>query len=181
MKESNSTDGNYQFSDYTSIVKAAILTNLSMRPFIYLGGGTQKLNVYEQVISFAEKISAPIGASLTSRPIGAKHSLFFGLIGINGMFEANKALAESDLIFIIGANSCAEIKFASELLKNKKIIYISEKNGKYKQDSDNALSLLGDAKEIISLLSSITLAHCNSNNYWIRDIKNSARVNARQK
>ncbi|NMC57701.1 MAG: hypothetical protein GYA50_10820 [Eubacteriaceae bacterium] len=177
MKESNSTDGNYQFRDYTPFVKAAILTNLSMRPFIYLGSGVSNLNIFDEVIAFAEKISAPIGASFQkSIKNNVKHSLYFGHTGINGMFEANKALAESDLIIAIGSSSCADIQCSFEFIKNKKIICITELENKIQNDTKISLNLNGDIKQIITLLTSITLGHYNSNNFWIRDIKNSARV-----
>lgn len=179
MKESNSTDGNYQFRDYTPFVKAAIFTNLSMRPFIYLSGGAANLNIYNEIITFAEKISAPIGSAFTSASsANVKHSLYFGNTGVNGMFEANKALAESDLIIAVGASSCEDIKYNYELLKNKKIICISDLENKIQNDSKPSLTLNGDIKQILSLLTSITLGHYSTNNLWIRDIKNSARVNS---
>ncbi len=178
MKESNSTDGNYQYRDYTPFVKAAILTNLSMRPFVYLGSGALGGSAYREIISFAEKISSPIGASVAgANSIHTNHSLFFGLIGVNGMFEANKAMAEADLIIAVGASSCADIKYNSNLLKNKKIICVSESEGEIQSCSKESVNLFGDTKEIFALLKSITLGHYNSNNFWIRDIKNSARVN----
>lgn len=178
MKESNSSDANYQFRDYTSIVKAAILTNRSMRPFIYMSSGALKSDIYEQIILFAEKISAPIGASVGgANSVNKKHSLFFGLIGINGMFEANKAMAESDLIIAVGANSCADIKYNFELIKNKKIICVSELENQTQNDSKASVTLCGNIKEILTLLTSITLGHYDTNNFWIRDIKNSARMN----
>ncbi|MDD6728038.1 MAG: biosynthetic-type acetolactate synthase large subunit [Eubacteriales bacterium] len=95
--------------------RAVELINNAKKPLIYAGGGAVASNVGEDLITFAEKIDAPVVSSLMglgSFPNG--HPLHMGLIGMHGHFEANKAAHDCDVLIVCGA------RFSDRVAGNRK-------------------------------------------------------------
>lgn len=95
--------------------RAVELINNAKKPLIYAGGGAILSNVGEDLITFAEKIDAPVVSSLMG--LGAfpnGHPLHMGLIGMHGHFEANKAAHDCDVLIVAGA------RFSDRVAGNRK-------------------------------------------------------------
>lgn len=95
--------------------RAVELINSAKKPLIYAGGGAILSNVGEDLITFAEKIDAPVVSSLMG--LGAfpnGHPLHMGLIGMHGHFEANKAAHDCDVLIVAGA------RFSDRVAGNRK-------------------------------------------------------------
>lgn len=87
-----------------NLARAAELISRSKKPLIYIGGGAILSDVGENLITFAEKIDAPVVSSLMG--LGAfpnGHPLHLGLIGMHGRFECNKAAHDCDVLITAGA------------------------------------------------------------------------------
>lgn len=95
--------------------RAVELISNAKKPLIYAGGGAVLSNVGEDLITFAEKIDAPVVSSLMGLgafPYG--HPLHIGLIGMHGHFEANKAAHDCDVLIVAGA------RFSDRVAGNRK-------------------------------------------------------------
>ncbi len=95
--------------------RAVELIRNAKKPLIYAGGGAVLSNVGEDLITFAEKIDAPVVSSLMGLgafPYG--HPLHIGLIGMHGHFEANKAAHDCDVLIVAGA------RFSDRVAGNRK-------------------------------------------------------------
>ena len=82
--------------------RAVELISNAEKPLIYVGGGAILSDVGQDLISFAEKIDAPVVSSLMG--LGAfpnGHPLHLGLIGMHGHFECNKAAHECDVLIVL--------------------------------------------------------------------------------
>ncbi len=85
-------------------MKAAVrMINESVRPYIYIGGGSLGAHVSDEVMKLAEKIDAPIGCTLMGLSgIPTNHPRFLGMEGMHGHYASSMAQNECDLIISIG-------------------------------------------------------------------------------
>ncbi|MBQ8078056.1 MAG: acetolactate synthase large subunit, partial [Eubacterium sp.] len=83
--------------------RAIELIRSAKKPLIYVGGGTVLSDIGEDLITFAEKIDAPVVSTLMG--LGAfpnGHPLHLGLIGVHGHYECNKAAHDCDVLITCG-------------------------------------------------------------------------------
>lgn len=131
--------------------KAVKLLENAKRPIIYVGGGCVLSEVGEDLITFAEKIDAPVVSSLMG--LGAfpnGHPLHLGLIGMHGHFECNKAAHDCDVLITCGARFSDRVagnrnKFAPDA----EILHIDIDSAEMDKNIVSNYHLRGDLKEII--------------------------------
>ena len=71
---------------------------------IYSGGGIVLSNTSEQLTHLVESLNAPITHTLMGLGgISGIHPNFIGMLGMHGTLEANKAMANADVILALGA------------------------------------------------------------------------------
>lgn len=141
-------------SKQESLERAAALLQRAQKPLIYVGGGAIHSNVGEDLITFAEKIDAPVVSTLMG--IGAfpyGHPLHLGLIGMHGHTECNKAARECDVLIACGARFSDRVtgnrgKFAP----NAEILHIDIDAAEMDKNINAGYHLRGDLKEIIPML-----------------------------
>lgn len=86
------------------IKKAAKLLTQAKRPVIYSGGGIIAAEASKELTQLAERLNAPVTNTLMGLGgISGVHPLFVGMLGMHGTYEANKTMANADLIFAVGA------------------------------------------------------------------------------
>lgn len=127
------------------------------KPLIYVGGGAILSEVGEDLITFAEKIDAPVVSSLMG--LGAfpyNHPLHLGLIGMHGHFECNKAAHDCDVLITCGARFSDRVagnrkKFAP----NAEILHIDIDNAEMDKNIYSNYHLRGDLKEVIPILTRV--------------------------
>ncbi|CAM4186041.1 acetolactate synthase 3 large subunit [Pseudoalteromonas byunsanensis] len=74
------------------------------RLVIYSGGGIVLSNTSEQLTELVETLNAPITNTLMGLGgISGTHPNFIGMLGMHGNLEANKAMANADVILALGA------------------------------------------------------------------------------
>ena len=131
--------------------KALELLRSAKKPLIYAGGGTIISNIGEDLITFAEKIDAPVVSTLMG--LGAfpnGHPLHLGLIGMHGHFECNKAAHDCDVLITCGARFSDRVagnraKFAP----NAEILHIDIDAAEMDKNINSNYHLRGDIKELI--------------------------------
>lgn len=134
--------------------RAVELINSAKKPIIYVGGGAVLSGVGEDLITFAEKIDAPVVSSLMG--LGAfpnGHPLHVGLIGMHGHFEANKAAHDCDVLIVAGARFSDRVagnrkKFAP----NAEILHIDIDAAEMDKNIVSNYHLRGDLSELIPQL-----------------------------
>ncbi|MDO8554722.1 MAG: thiamine pyrophosphate-binding protein [Candidatus Micrarchaeota archaeon] len=90
--------------DLVILKKVADALRDAERPIILLGHGVRLSNAEENMIRFIEKTSIPVVVSLLGTDsIPNNHPLFYGFIGTYGSRSSNFALANADLILVLGA------------------------------------------------------------------------------
>jgi len=86
------------------VSRAAELLRGSRRPILYVGHGAVISGAGKAVMALAEKLRAPIVNTLLGKGAADEtHPLHLGMLGMHGTAYANKAVADCDLIFSIGA------------------------------------------------------------------------------
>ena len=136
------------------VERAVELLSKAEKPLIYVGGGAISSNVGEDLVTFAEKIDAPVVSSLMG--LGAfpnGHELHLGLIGMHGHFECNKAAHECDVLITCGARFSDRVagnraKFAP----NAEILHIDIDAAEMDKNINSNYHLRGDLKEVIPML-----------------------------
>lgn len=136
------------------VERAVELLSKAEKPLIYVGGGAISSNVGEDLVTFAEKIDAPVVSSLMG--LGAfpnGHELHLGLIGMHGHFECNKAAHECDVLITCGARFSDRVagnraKFAP----NAEILHIDIDTAEMDKNINSNYHLRGDLKEVIPML-----------------------------
>ena len=80
----------------------ALLT--AQRLVIYSGGGVILSNTSEQLTELVETLNAPCTNTLMGLgALSGEHPNFIGMLGMHGTLEANKAMANADVILALGA------------------------------------------------------------------------------
>jgi acetolactate synthase-1/2/3 large subunit len=86
------------------INEIAKLISKAKRPVIYAGGGILSSNASEELLKFAEAISAPVTNTFMGLAgFPGDHPLFLGMLGLHGTRYANLAVTECDLLIGLGA------------------------------------------------------------------------------
>lgn len=87
-----------------NIQKTVNLLNISKRPIILIGGGVRLSDANEELLKYVEKYNIPVVYSLMGKDgISEDYKYNFGLIGSYGNRYGNLALANSDLIIVLGS------------------------------------------------------------------------------
>jgi acetolactate synthase-1/2/3 large subunit len=123
-------------------------------PFIYVGGGAVSSNASNEINELADKLDAPVGASMMGLSIlSADNPRFLGMTGMHGNYAANRVKNKCDLLIAIGT------RFSDRATGNKaayqqarKIIHIDIDPAEIDKNICCTTSLLGDVKEVLQEL-----------------------------
>lgn len=86
------------------IKKAIQMLLAAERPMIYTGGGVVLSDASAELREFVELVGAPVTSTLMGLgAFPASESLFVGMPGMHGTYEANMAMQNSDVLVAIGA------------------------------------------------------------------------------
>lgn len=140
------------------------------RPLIYAGGGVVFSDASTQLVSFAHKIGAPVCVSMMGiTSMSYDDPLYLGMIGMHGTVTANIAARDCDLLIAVGSRFSDRVagnreKFAA----NAKILHIDIDPCEISKNICAGLSLLGNAREVLSELT--VRAEQRDNTQWIHDL-----------
>ena len=124
------------------------------KPLICAGGGVVLGHAEPVIQEFCEKYSIPVVTTMMG--VGSmpkRHPLFFGMLGTNGKPYANRAVAESDLLIIVGARvNDRSIGALSKLEQDRLIIHIDIDTAEIGKNIGPTIPLVGDARLIFERL-----------------------------
>ena len=135
-----------------SNVAAAI--GMAQRPVICAGGGVFLAHAEEELRQFAEYTGIPVVTTMMGLSLlPTEHPLNMGMIGAHGNNTANKGLAKSDLLIMIGTRVADRaIVSPDEIQKRMANIHIDVDPAEIGKNMQSTLPLVGNAKVILQQL-----------------------------
>ena len=152
-----------------SLQEAIELINESKKPFIYAGGGIGISGATAELISFAEKINAPVSTSLMCMSeFPNDHELYTGMIGMHGTKASNIAATKCDLLITLGARFSDRVISNQNHIKNAKILQIDVDPAEINKNVKVDTCIVGDLKVALDKL--MPLINDKKNQEWLDTI-----------
>jgi acetolactate synthase I/II/III large subunit len=143
-----------------SIKRAADLMIKAEKPVIYAGGGVISAGAHKELRALAEMMSFPV--TMTLLGLGCfpgSHPLSLGMLGMHGTYRANMAVANSDLLFAVGARFDDRVTGKlEEFAAGAKIIHLDIDPTSIQKNISVEVPIVADAKEGLSKLIEILKA-----------------------
>ncbi len=124
------------------------------RPVICAGGGVFLSHAEDALREFAEKTRIPVVTTMMGLSLfPTEHPLNMGMIGTHGNVSANKALAKSDRLIMIGTRAADRAIFSpDEIQRRMPIIHIDVDPAEIGKNMLPTVPLVGSAKVILRQL-----------------------------
>src|SRR5262245_14013444 len=154
-------------------VRAAAETlTRAQKPIIVAGGGVTASQAEREVVELAEKLSIPVATSLNGKgTIADDHPLSVGVVGTYSRGCANRAVAESDLVFFIGSHTGGQVTNNWKIPRpGTPVIQLDISAADLGRNYPNAVSLLGDAKVTLRKIIE-TLQPTEPRTGWVRRVQ----------
>lgn len=121
------------------------------RPIVLVGGGAIVGNACDNLAKFVERFDLPVACSLMGLGAYPKSSpRFLGMVGMHGTYQANNAMAQSDLIFAIGVRFDDRVtNNVKKFCPNAKVIHIDIDPSAISKIIEADLPIVGDANTIL--------------------------------
>jgi acetolactate synthase-1/2/3 large subunit len=153
------------------IRKAIDVIKGSKKPLICIGGGVIAAKAQSEMRQFIHKARIPAIHTLMGKgSIVDESPYYMGLIGSHGYYHSNKALANADVLILIGARA------ADRAISNKKffpqeamIIHIDIDPAEIGKNLNSMIPVVGDAKNIIKQM--IDEIEPLDTELWLQEIK----------
>ena len=153
------------------IKKAIELIKTAKKPIIYAGGGVILSGAEKELLTFAEKLKAPVTTTLMGLGgFPGSHKQFIGMPGMHGSKAANFTLQRADLIISIGARFDDRVTGdTTKFAPHAKIIHIDIDPASISKIISVDIPVVGDAKKVLHEMNKSV----EGNNYdeWWQEIK----------
>ncbi|MDE7070743.1 MAG: biosynthetic-type acetolactate synthase large subunit [Clostridia bacterium] len=140
------------------------------RPLLLAGGGVKIAKAEKELSKLVEITGIPVVTTIMGKgAISSDSPLFYGNIGIHGSFGANSAIEKCDLLLSIGTRFNDRVAGNKEnFAKHAKIIHIDIDPLTISKNVQADISILGDARAVLSLLTESAKALKLS--AWIKEL-----------
>ena len=137
---------------------AAVLINNAKRPVLLVGGGAIHSAAEKEVRNFAEKTGMPVVSTLMGLGVfPGRHHQALGLTGMHGHIASNMAVAEADVLVVVGSRFSERVTGdRNKYVEKKTIIHLDIDPSEVDKNVETALSLVGDLKDTLVILTSLT-------------------------
>jgi acetolactate synthase-1/2/3 large subunit len=121
------------------------------RPLLLAGGGARTSGAQRELLALAERLGLPVATSLTGKGlIDETHRLAVGVAGGSSRPSANRALAEADVVFVVGSHLGSQVTDGFRLPDaSALVIQLDIDPTELGRNRPNAVSLYGDAREAL--------------------------------
>lgn len=136
------------------IKRVAEAVSKARQPVICAGGGVWLANARDELVELAERYSIPVVKTMMGLSVlPTDHPLNLGMIGAHGNRCANKALAKSDLLIMVGCRAADRaIISPEEIQRRMATIHIDVDPAEIGKNMQAAIPLVGDVKVILQQL-----------------------------
>lgn len=121
------------------------------KPMIFVGGGAVISGANEELMTFVEKVDAPVCDTLMGKgAFPGNHSRYVGMLGMHGTKTANLSVSECDVLVVIGSRFSDRVAGnASQFAKNATIIQIDVDEAEINKNVVVDYSIIGDVKCVL--------------------------------
>lgn len=149
----------------------------SQRPIICAGGGVISAKASEVMTRLAEKCQIPVVTTLMGiGSIPVEHPLNFGMLGSHGVYAANYAVHNTDLLIIIGARvGDRALGTAGKIAEKAGIIHIDIDPAEIGKNVSTTIPVVGDAGLILEDLYK-SIQKCNTLQ-WLESLQQAVKKN----
>jgi thiamine pyrophosphate-dependent acetolactate synthase large subunit-like protein len=155
----------------SDINAAADLLARAARPFIVVGGGVKWEGRNEEALALAQLLGCPIGASAGhGDAIPTRHALSIGQVGPRGNPVATKALAEADVLLLLGTRlGFNSTMFAADSISaDAAVIHVDQDATVFGREFPCTVGIAADAPTVAGQLTAHLAAHVPPNNVTSR-------------
>ncbi|SMC72655.1 biosynthetic-type acetolactate synthase large subunit [Papillibacter cinnamivorans] len=144
------------------------------KPMILAGGGIIRSQAEKELLTFAEKIDAPVAMTLMGLgAIPSDHPLSLGLIGMHGTLEANRASTACDLLIALGTRFSDRVAgHTSTFAKNAKIVQVDIDRAEIDKNVVTDYHLIGDACQVLAAVNEKLPQY--SHGEWLTQVESMA-------
>lgn len=159
------------------LARAAALIDEARRPFLLIGGGVRSDEAARQVRTLAEKLRAPVSATLMGLGgLPCDHPQFVGNAGMHGGPASGLALRECDLLIAVGTRFNDRILGdANQLLAHTRLLHIDIDRAEINKNLLACHPLVGDSGAVLAALNA-RVADKPEAEVWLRRV--AARAGA---
>ena len=133
-------------------VKQAVAALLAAeRPVLYIGGGTLWSHACQEAMQLADALQIPAVVSLMAKGVFHEDNpLCLGMPGIHGNPAANRALAQSDLIFAVGTRFAERVTGPLEsFAPHAQVVHIDIDPAEISKNRYADIPIVGDARTVL--------------------------------
>lgn len=140
--------------DEETFAKVARMMEESERPCLYCGGGVVASGAGKELEELSLRLDAPICFSLMGlSAVPANFPGYLGLSGMHGHYASTKAIAEADLLIVVGARfSDRAVGNQQKYASKARIVHIDIDAAEIDKNVRTEASIIGDAKAILAEL-----------------------------
>lgn len=149
----------------------------AQRPVMVVGGGAQWSGARAEVLKFAEALSLPMATTLNAFAlVPEKHPLYIGVPGTYSRSCTNKILSRADLVLYVGSQTGGmTTHFWRIPPAGTPMIQIGIDASDLGRNYPNAVSLLGDAKTTLQMLSSDGTGQ-TQRSAWVSEVQKQVKA-----
>lgn len=118
------------------------------RPVILAGGGARVSGARSELLELAVRLAVPVATSFTGKGLIAEdHELALGVVGASSRPSANRAVAEADVVFVVGSRLGSQVTDNYRLPgPGAQVIQLDIDGEELGRNHPNRVSLLGDVR-----------------------------------
>src|SRR6516164_8049864 len=142
-------------ADPEGVAKAAEMLIAAERPAIIVGQGVRYGGATEELLQLAERLQIPVGASASGLgAIDCSHPLSLGLVSRGGVYQANGAMRQADVLLALGVRfddrtSSSWIPGYSFTIPPTKLIHVDIDPDEIGRNYPVALGLMADVRTFL--------------------------------
>ena len=139
------------------IKKAAKALQEAKRPIIYAGGGIINSNATSELKELVKKTNIPVTTTLMG--LGSfpeDQPLSLGMLGMHGLYCANSAISEADLIIALGTRFDDRVTGnTKQFCPKAKFIHVDIDPAEISKNIKTSIPIVGDVKYVLAKLSQL--------------------------
>ncbi|HIU64971.1 MAG TPA: biosynthetic-type acetolactate synthase large subunit [Candidatus Avacidaminococcus intestinavium] len=150
------SEENVEF-DEGALQAAAVVLNNAKRPVLLVGGGAVSSGVANELKVFAEKTGVPVVSTLMGLGVfDGSHPQALGLTGMHGHIAANMAIAEADVLLVVGSRFSERVTGdRTKYVEKKTIIHLDIDPSEIDKNIETTLTIVGDLKKTLVKLNAL--------------------------
>lgn len=153
------------------IKKIAKAIETAKKPVICAGGGIINSDASKELLELSQKCGIPVATTLMgSGAVPYDYELSLGMVGTHGVYAANYAVNNADLLIIVGARVADRaISNPRQIAKKKQIVHIDIDPAEIGKNIEVSIPVVGDVKQVLKEL--VDISQKGYSDDWINTIQ----------